>query len=91
MSRCSLGRFQPGAQHFRYTPRLRYAAAGQVGLARVEDFADRANAVVAQMDRESFKKFARSRAIVRMQFEPRVNKWANEPGPNRALVICAVA
>ena len=89
-SRC-LGRFCPRSQDFRDTPGLSDAAPCHMRLARIKNFADRSNAVVAQMDRESFKKFARSRAIVRMHFEPRVNKWANEPGPNRALVICAVA
>src|SRR5437868_3773107 len=43
------------------------------------------------MDRESFKKLTRRRAIVRMNFQPRVDEWPDQPGPNRALVICAVA
>src|SRR6266568_5662432 len=43
------------------------------------------------MLREAFEKFACGGAIVRMHFEPRINKWANEPGPNRALMIRAIA
>src|SRR5947199_10391327 len=43
------------------------------------------------MLREAFEKFACCGTIVRMHFEPRVNKWANEPGPDRALMIRAVA
>src|SRR2546427_5717965 len=43
------------------------------------------------MLREMFEKFTCGGAIVRMHFEPRVNKWANEPGPNRALMIRAIA
>src|SRR2546423_11571673 len=43
------------------------------------------------MDRESFKKFAAGGTIMRMDFEPRVNKRTDEPGPDRALMIRAVA
>ncbi len=60
-------------------------------FARVEDFADRANAIVAQMDRESCKKFTRGGAVVRMNFQPRVDKRTDQPRPNRALMICAIA
>ena len=43
------------------------------------------------MDRESFKKFAAGGTIVRMNFEPRVDEWPDQPGPDRALMIRAVA
>src|SRR6267143_5009251 len=87
----SLGRLGPGAQNFRHTPRLRDAAAGQVRLTRVKDFTDRADAVIAQMDRESLKKFAPGRAIERVNFQPGVDEWPDQPGPDRALMIRAVA
>src|SRR5207302_9092895 len=86
-----LGRFQPGAQYFRYAPRLCDATAGHVWFTRVKDLADRTDAVVAQMDWESLKKFARRRPIVRMNFEPSVDEWPDQPGPNRSLMIGAIA
>src|ERR1051325_1643444 len=67
------------------------AAAGHVRFASVEHFADRAEAVVAQMSLENFEKFSRGRFVVWMNFQPGVDEWADEPGPNRALVISAVA
>src|SRR5690349_5820638 len=43
------------------------------------------------MDRKSFKKSARSGTIVRIDFEPGINKGTNQPRPHRALMVCAIA
>ena len=64
---------RPGAQDFCHAPSLGDATPGQVRLARVKNFADRADTVVAQMDRESFEKFARGGSIMRMNLQPCVN------------------
>src|ERR1051325_3109696 len=84
-------RLHPGAQDFSDAPGLGDAAAGHVRFASVEHVADRAEAVVAQMSLENFEKFSRGRFVVWMNFQPGVDEWADEPGPNRALVISAVA
>src|SRR4029077_14333954 len=82
-----LGGLRPSAQNFRDAPCLRDAAAGHVRLPRVKNFADRHDAVVAQVHGKGFKKFSRGGSIVRMNFQPRIDERPDQPGPNRALVI----
>ena len=60
-------------------------------FARVEDFADRAQAVVAEMNGENLEKFARPLLVIRMNFKPGIDKRPNEPRPHRALMIGAIA
>ena len=59
-------RLDPTAQNFRYAPCLSDAASGHVRLSGIENFADRADAVVAEVDREHFEKFSRTLFVVRM-------------------------
>src|SRR5438477_7742883 len=89
-SRC-LGRFCPRSQDFRDTPGLSDAAPGHMRLARIKNFADRSNAVIAQVHRERFKKFSSGRTIMRINFQPSVDEGPDQPGPNRTLMISAVA
>src|SRR4029077_16505710 len=46
---------------------------------------------IAQVHRERFKKFSSGRTIMRMNFQPSVDEWPDQPGPNRTLMISAVA
>ena len=84
------GSFHPGAQHFRYAPGLRDAAAGIMRFAGVEHFADGADAVVVEMLGETLEKFSRF-GFIRMNFQPSVDEWPDQPCPNGALMISAVA
>src|SRR5713226_7358363 len=43
------------------------------------------------MFRKTLEKFSRGRAIVRMHLQPRVDKRTDQPGPDRALMIRAIA
>src|SRR5947209_19121277 len=81
----------PAPQDFGDAPRLRDAAARRERLDGVEDLADRADARLVQVRDEAFQKLARARAVFRVDFEPRVNERADEPGPDRALVVGGVA
>src|SRR5262249_34706208 len=74
---CRLGGFEPGAQNFRDAPGLRDATAGVVWFARVEHFTDRPDSGVVQVIGKPREKFSRSRAIVRMNFEPGIDKWTD--------------
>jgi hypothetical protein len=58
----------PTSQYFRNAPSLRNAAAGEMRLASVEDFADGADAVVAEMLREGRQEFSGAGLVVRMYF-----------------------
>src|ERR1700736_415733 len=42
------------------------------------------------MHRKSLKEFTASGSVVGMNFEPGVDEWTDQPGPNRALMIRAV-
>src|SRR4051812_19878844 len=83
--------FDPATQHFSDAPSLGDATAGHVRFPGVEYFGDRPDAVIAEMDRERFQKFSRSLIVPRMNFQPGINERADEPGPDRALMISAVA
>src|SRR5260370_398556 len=43
------------------------------------------------MHRKSLEEFAASGPVVRMNFQPGVDKRTDQPGPNRALMVRAVA
>ncbi len=86
-----LGCLRPGAQHFGNTPGLRNAAAGVVRLSGIEHFADRADPRFAQMFWKPREKFTRRGSIVRMDFQPRVDERPDQPRPNRALMVGAIA
>src|SRR6266851_10126801 len=70
----ALSGFYPATEHFRHAPGLRDATAGHVRLARVEDLADRAEAVITEMDRERVEKFPCALFILRMNLQPRVDE-----------------
>src|SRR2546423_1794931 len=60
-------------------------------FARVEHFADRAEAVVVHALRESREELSRRRVFPRMHFQPGVDEWADQPRPDCALMISAIA
>src|SRR6266571_9514253 len=88
---CALGCLYPAPQHFSDAPRLRDATAGQVRFVRIKNFADCAKSIIAQVDRESFEKFTGASLVVRVNFQPGVDERSDQPCPDRALVISAVA
>src|SRR6185312_15404485 len=81
----------PAAQHFRHAPRLRDAAAGRVRGRRVEDLADRAEAERAERADASLEKAPRAGSIAGVHLEPGVDPRADQPRPDRALVVRRVA
>src|SRR5688572_5014595 len=81
----------PAAQGFGDAPGLGDAAAGGVGLAGVEDFADGADARLAEVIDETLQQFASAGEIVGMQLEPGVDVRPDQPAPNRSLMIGGVA
>ncbi len=87
----SRARFDPATQDFRHAPGLRDTAAGVVRLARVKHFADRAEAIVIEVNRKHFEKFARTFFVIRVHLQPGVDEWPDQPGPNRALMVSAIA
>src|ERR1700704_6791077 len=86
-----LRRLYPRTQHLGHAPCLRDATAGLVRLTRIEDLTDGAEAVVSEMNGKYFEKFSCALFVVRMNFQPGIDKRADEPGPNRALMISTVA
>src|SRR5262245_48915054 len=86
-----LGREEPGAENFRDGPRLRDAAARGVRFLRVEDLAQRADAVIAQLRAEAGEHLPRAGAIARIDAQPRVDERTHDPGPHRALVVRGIA
>ncbi len=66
-------------------------AARHVRFARVEHFTDRADSGIVQMFRKTLEEFARGRSIVRMHFQPGIDERADQPRPNRSLMVSAVA
>src|SRR5437763_14821070 len=60
-------------------------------LARVEHFADCAQAVLIHPLGKTLEKFSRGGVFARMDFEPRVDERPDEPGPHSSLVIRTVA
>src|SRR3954452_238064 len=81
----------PGAQHFRHAPGLCNATARHVRFARIEHFADRADAIVTQVDGEHFEKLARARLVIGMKFHPCIDEWSDQPRPYCSLMIRAIA
>src|SRR5580704_8406982 len=81
----------PAAQHFGNAPGLGNAATWSVGRLSVEDLADGSDASVRQMALETIEKLARAFEIAGTNLEPGVDKRPDEPRPDRALVIGAVA
>src|SRR3954470_11910497 len=90
-TRSALRRLQPAPEHFGHAPRLSDAAAGGVGLPRVEHFADCAQAVLAHAFGKTFEELPSVGIFARMHFEPRVDERPDEPGPDRTLVIRSIA
>src|SRR5437660_11217704 len=84
---CSLRR---GAQNLRDAPRLRDATPGNMRLSRVENFADCADPSVAQMFRETLQEFTRGGSIIRMNFQPCIDKRSDQPCPYAALMVRAL-
>src|SRR5437763_583159 len=80
----------PGAQRLGDAPRLGDTASGRERRIAVEDLGDRADTVVFQALRERLAERARGR---RVAVDPgvREREGAEEPRPDRALVIGAVA
>src|SRR5262249_31377799 len=66
-------------------------AAGCVGRVGVEDLANRADARVVQVIDKALQQRPRRRRIVRVQLQPGVDVGANEPCPDRSLMIRGVA
>src|SRR5438067_6230399 len=87
---CALRRLHPAPQHFSDAPRLRDATAGQVWFVRIINFADCAQPVVAQMDRERFQKFTGAPLVIRVNFQPGVDEGSDQPGPNCSLMISTI-
>ena len=86
-----LRRLNPTPQHLRDTPRLRYASARNEWLIRIKDFADRTDAGLAEVGWELIEKLARCFEIVRVNPQPRIDKWSDEPGPDGPLMIGRIA
>src|SRR6185503_10190681 len=84
-------RLHPGPEHLSHTPPLGDAASRRERRFRIEDFADRPYARLIQVLSESRKKFAGFLRIVRMNFQPRINEWPDQPRPNRSLMISRIA
>src|SRR5438105_2449075 len=83
-------RREPAAQDLGHAPGLGHAAARGVGRLGVEDFADGADAGLAQVGPEALQEGPRAGALTRMELEPGVDVGSDEPGPDRALVIGGV-
>src|SRR5262249_61204490 len=81
----------PAAQHFGNAPSLGDTAPRRVWLLGVVDFTDRSQARVCEMSRESRKKRARLFEFIWMDFQPGIEKWPDQPGPDCPLVIGGIA
>src|SRR5437016_2875155 len=81
----------PAAQHLGHAPGLRDTAARGVGLLRVKNLADRADASLAEMADKTLQEVPCFTPPVGMDLEPGVDKGADQPGPDRALVIGRVS
>src|SRR5687768_9983064 len=57
----------------------------------IKNFADRANAVLVHVRDEPLQKRVCAGAILGVNFEPSIYEGADQPGPNRALMISRVA
>src|SRR3954470_2241707 len=84
-------RLHPAAQHLGDAPGLGDAAAGGVRLLGVEDFADAAQAGFAEMRDETVQEMPGLRRISGVDAQPGVHVRADEPAPDRPLVIGGVA
>src|SRR5262249_59333711 len=78
---------EPRPQYLRNAPRLRDAATRREWVLRIENFADRSDAVLRQMMLEAGKAFARPREITRRDPQIRVNLRTRQPGPHRSLMV----
>src|ERR1019366_7579749 len=83
--------FQQRPQHLGHAPRLRHAAARIERRLGVEDFADRADAGGSQLGAETVEEGECACGIARVHFQPGIDEGADQPGPDRALVIGGVA
>src|SRR6185369_13208965 len=84
-------RLHPATQDLGHAPRLRNASTRRVRLDGVEDLTDRAEAEVVECRDTAIEKAPRARGILRMHLEPRVDPGADEPRPDRALMVRRVA
>src|SRR6476469_4532507 len=82
---------RPAAQHLRHAPGLSNAAARCMRPLSIEDFTDRADPRFIEMGGKPVQKRARLLKLVRMNFQPGINEWSDQPGPDRSLVIGRVA
>src|SRR6202044_1150728 len=57
----------------------------------IEDFTDGADTGLSEMRHESVQELARVLEIAGMKFEPGINVWSDQPGPDRALMIGGIA
>src|SRR6516165_4408773 len=81
----------PAAKHFCNAPGLCGAAAGRVGGLGVEDLADRADARFAEMGREARQEILGGVRLFGMDLQPGVDERADQPGPDRALMVGRIA
>src|SRR5581483_12337782 len=72
-------------------PGLGDAAAREKGFLGVEDFADRADARLVEVRGEAIDQPASLAPLRRVELEPRLDVAADEPRPDRALVIGGIA
>src|SRR5262245_39237232 len=84
-------RLDPASQELRHAPGLGTAAPRRKGHFGIEDFADRPETRLVQMSRQSIEKPSRGRHVVRIGFDPGIDKWTDEPGPYGPLMIGRVA
>src|SRR5205807_6564404 len=84
-------RFYPATQYFRHAPGLGDAAAGVVRFTGIKYLTDRADAVVAEMMCKHLQEVAGSALVAGMNSQPRINERADQPGPNRSLMVSTVA
>src|SRR3954469_4572563 len=95
-SRCRLSqhlKIEP--ERFAHGPGLEGAAPRNVRGLRVGDLADVSHSGLIQMPKERLEKLPPrlppDLRSVALHSDPRFHKWSHQPGPNRALIIAAVA
>src|SRR5687767_9675537 len=77
-------------QQLSNTPRLRDTAARCERFLCVEDLADVADARVTQMREQAFERTLGATNVVGPHAHHRVDVWADQPAPHRALVISGI-
>src|SRR6185503_13147805 len=75
------------AQHFRHAPGLRNTSSRSIRSFGVEDLADRPDAGFRQVLLEAVQELACALAVLRIGLQPGVHERANQPRPDRPLVI----